>query len=157
MTSRSRVIGVSGMTGMGGRLPADRRRVAGAIGSFLWLVAAGCGPGRPPLVPVTGQVLMEGKPVAGASVMFVGDGRPATGVTDAGGRFVLGTWTNGDGVLAGEYVVCVTQQTVAGPGDSDYAVPNNLLPPVYGAVDTTPLRARVERGTTNDVRLELSP
>jgi hypothetical protein len=139
-----------------GSLMADRRCVAGVIGSITWLMAGGCGPVRPLLVPVAGHVFMDGKPVAGASVMFVGVSRPATGVTDAGGRFALGTWSSGDGAPAGEYVVCVTKQAVAGPGDNGYVVPQNLLPAVYGAVDTTPLRARVERGATNDVRLELS-
>lgn len=137
----------------------SRFRGAVLVCGMILLACAGCRPGRPLLVPVSGQVLLDGKPVGGASVVFVGEGRPATGVSDSSGRFSLGTWLVGDGAAAGDYIVCVTQESApASPAlaDDAYAVPRNLLPPAYGAVGTTPLRARIDRGQENHFQLELN-
>lgn len=65
------------------------------------VLLCGCGPSRPTTVPVSGTVLLDGEPVESAAVIFssVEGGRPATGITDAQGRFRLRTFDGNDGVL----------------------------------------------------------
>lgn len=67
----------------------------------------GCGPKLPGTVPVTGVIVHKGRPLAAATVVFVGppteSGRPAvaTGTTDQAGRFTLVTQAGRTGVAAG--------------------------------------------------------
>lgn len=76
----------------------------------------GCGSSGPEMAPVTGVVTLDGAPVADAAVMFMpeGGGRPATGVTDAEGKFALETAEPGDGALIGKHKVTVTGVKVTG-------------------------------------------
>jgi hypothetical protein len=91
---------------------------------LLWvpalLLTAGCGPTRPtgdvPVHPVKGQVLVDGKPLAGAQVTFhpADESKPGqdvarpTGQTDEEGRFRLMTYTRDDGAPAGSYLVSIS-------------------------------------------------
>ncbi|MHB9081972.1 MAG: hypothetical protein ACYC3X_31290 [Pirellulaceae bacterium] len=82
------------------------------------LVCVGCGEkaGVSGTVPVTGLVMLDGKPVAGASVTFSPTGkggRAAVGTTDAEGRYTLTTMKPGDGAIPGSYNVAISK-TVAG-------------------------------------------
>jgi hypothetical protein len=74
----------------------------------LLLTAAGCG-GKGKPVKVEGFVTLDDKPLPGATVTFapVGEGRPASGRTDADGSFRLTTFRSDDGALPGEYKVIV--------------------------------------------------
>src|SRR5437879_5545336 len=69
---------------------------------------AGCGAQR--TTPVEGVVLLDGKPLAGASIQFVPQekGRDATGETDKNGHFVMSTFQPRDGVLPGNYKVVIS-------------------------------------------------
>jgi len=71
----------------------------------------GCNQG-PSLAPVHGRLTCNGKPVKEAGVIFSPvpategakeSGKPATGSTDADGRFVLTTYKSGDGALVGKH------------------------------------------------------
>jgi hypothetical protein len=86
---------------------------------------AGCGDSRPDLVPIEGAVTLDGKPLEGAIVSFqpVADAeanekttyrRPSNGLTDAQGKFTLGTYADGDGIPEGEYLVGIYKREVAG-------------------------------------------
>jgi hypothetical protein len=79
----------------------------------LVLVVALVGCAKSCTSPVEGVVLLDGKPLAGASIMFVpqGSGRDATGQTDASGAFVMSTFQPRDGVLPGSYKVVITPST----------------------------------------------
>ena len=70
---------------------------------------AGCG-GK--YHSVTGQVVMDGEPLASAMVQFVpdegGGQKPASGMSDAQGHFRMGTDKPGDGVAPGKYKVIVS-------------------------------------------------
>ena len=74
------------------------------------LLLAGCGSSGPAMVKVSGTVMLDDKPVDGASVMFVpiATGRPAQGKTDADGKFTLETEKPGDGAQVGEYNVAIS-------------------------------------------------
>jgi hypothetical protein len=82
------------------------------------LIATGCGDGRPRIVPTSGVVLMNGKPLTGHAgfVRVVPAGtRSATGRIDpADGRFSLTTYEAGDGCVEGTHPVAVIVNTTIG-------------------------------------------
>lgn len=61
--------------------------------------------------PVSGTVTQKGKPIEGAIVAFTpeADGRPASGVTDASGKYILTTLVSGDGAVPGKYKVTIAK------------------------------------------------
>jgi hypothetical protein len=108
-------------------------------------LVAGCGAaGRVPVFPVQGQVLFNGKPAAGAQVVFHPAGKTGsdalrpTAQVDADGKFTLTTFTSGDGAPAGEYEVTVEQWVSK---NDDPAV--NVLPARYRQVRTSGLRVTI--------------
>lgn len=75
---------------------------------ILLLLASGCGDGRPSRVPVSGQVLIDGKPLTYGQIQFVPDGsRASRGVLDEQGRFSLSCFDKGDGAIPGQHTVLV--------------------------------------------------
>lgn len=134
-------------------------RTAAIVVALVGLAAAGCGSRQTALHDVTGDVFFEGKPVAGAGVLFCPEGRrPAGAVTDDGGCFRLRTWHEADGAVAGTHVVCVTKTVPAATkGESDYQETKNVLPPRYASPVTSPLRADVGPTGDNRFRFELEP
>lgn len=102
---------------------AVARMLAVALGAA---AVAGCGRSGPAVAYVQGLVLLDGKPVAEATIGFspIDRGRPAVGCTDDAGRFTL-TSTGGGraaaGAAVGEYVVVISKQVVepvSGPAAS---------------------------------------
>jgi len=138
------------------------------------LAAGGCGSGRPETVLVTGTVTYQGRPVEGANVMFnCASGRPAYGITDAEGRFELGTFSKDDGAIAGEHTVVISKYvtpngapvTVAGTGtepgqDSMRPAPNRqprqTIPERYTSPSRSPLQVKVTSDGDNDFMFELT-
>jgi hypothetical protein len=111
-------------------------------------------------VEVTGTVTYQGAPVEGARVMFHSEaGRPATGTTDAEGRFELMTFEPRDGAIPGQHKVTVTKRVeVDDPNqpDSPYKMVREMLPARYGNPERSGLTASVEPGGDNDFRFELT-
>ncbi|HXG12727.1 MAG TPA: metallophosphoesterase [Gemmataceae bacterium] len=111
-----------------------------------------------PVQPVRGRVLLDGKPIADAHVVFheqkPGAVRPLRldAYTEADGTFVLTTYDRHDGAPAGEYVVTLVWQK-PDPTDPDKLGPN-LLPERYAKPATSPLRFTVKEGT-NDLVIEV--
>jgi hypothetical protein len=122
-------------------------------------LTAGCGSGRPKCVAVSGVVTYQGKPVEGATVIFMPPkSRPATGFTDAQGRFTLQTFSAGDGGVLGEHVVCITK-TVIDPNaanKSPYSKTKSVLPARYGTPLKSPLKATVTGEGPNDFHFDLT-
>jgi hypothetical protein len=99
--------------------------VAGALGSAVCLLVAGCGGQQHALVPVSGRVVLDGKGLANAEVTF----EPAAegtdplhpppnsfGYTDEDGYFSLKTVQTGeDGAVPGQHVVRIRVK----PGEYD--------------------------------------
>ena len=70
---------------------------------------AGCGDGQRGRVHVSGQVLIDGKPLTVGTVGFVPtDARAAFGSIGADGRFTLTSFEPGDGVVPGTHRVSVS-------------------------------------------------
>ena len=69
----------------------------------------------PNIVPVKGTVLLDGKPLEGAAVLFQpkADERPAVGITDKRGTFHLTTRRQGDGAHVGLNKVSITKESDA--------------------------------------------
>lgn len=72
------------------------------------MVTSGCSDSRPERVPVSGVVLIDGKPLTSGYIQFTPpDSRPAKATLDADGRFSLSTFKPGDGCVLGTHVVTV--------------------------------------------------
>lgn len=127
------------------------------------LLAAGCGGSedRTPVHPAGGTVLLDGKPFAKATVVFLPakpQGRspedPAAAArvaeTDDQGRFTLSTYEADDGAPAGEYVVTVQPAPPASVEDTDGRPPVAPRPSAalakYGTAKTSPLKFTVKDG-----------
>src|SRR5688572_18827196 len=86
-----------------------KHHVRRTLGAAMVLVTflAGCSKG-PNIVPVTGQVTRDGKPVAGLMLNFMPeDGRPSWAITDAEGKYELQYSKSYEGGLAGKHKVFV--------------------------------------------------
>ena len=119
----------------------------------LCVALCGCGgrSNRPELAAVSGQLTYRGKPVAGATVSFMGHGspRPAIGVTDAEGRFQLTTFEPNDGAVLGTHVV-----TVYKPANQiePMGIDPNLDPQAYArAMDEAAARAMKAQAAGSDL------
>ncbi|MGA2031269.1 MAG: hypothetical protein ABSG68_03345 [Thermoguttaceae bacterium] len=124
-------------------------------GLALAAALAGCSraPARLPVQPVEGQVLWNGKPLAGAAVVFYPQGWQTDGSTRApraqtgsDGKFHIGTYDKGDGAPEGQYLVTVVHFPMV-PRGSDVVPGPNVLPKKYASPKTTDLHVQVTKGT----------
>jgi hypothetical protein len=77
--------------------------------ALLVFFASGCGDGRPARVPVSGQVLIDGKPLSFGDIMFVPEtGRASQSKLNENGRFTLVCFEDNDGAVLGTHMVSVT-------------------------------------------------
>jgi hypothetical protein len=153
--------------------------------SIACAVLAGCGRSQkwPALTePATAVVRLDGKPVEGALVILgpVGKGYASQGTTAADGRAMLTTFRSGDGAVVGQYRVLVSWEEVrpnpavtipdptvdleahraaleaANRAGIPHVLRRQLLPEHYVSFDTSGLDAEIQRGSVNEVVLELS-
>ncbi len=125
----------------------------------------GCS-GASQVAPVEGVVNLDGKPVAGALVIFEPDGEApvqSTGVTDEFGQFRLRSNDGRLGAVVGTHRVVVrgaSSFAVATDKEADEVTPvadtsATAIPSDYLRIDRTPLRQEVT-ATANSVSIELS-
>lgn len=141
-----------------------------AAASCIVLVASGCGKPAPQVQFVEGFLVLDGEPVADATVVFVPqaeDGLVATGRSSADGRFTLTSVRGGKpngGALVGEYTVTFSKADydLRGTGktrddDMDGVPLINFIPPQYGDAEKSGLKATVKKGKNvgPDFRFEL--
>jgi hypothetical protein len=87
-------------------------------------ICGGCSDGRPERVPVSGQILIDGAPLAHGSILFhAKDHRPAIGSLDSQGRFQLSTYEPGDGCVPGTHAVSIDAGEVIGPTSTRWHAP----------------------------------
>jgi hypothetical protein len=134
-------------------------------------IAIGCGDGVPkgkPLAPAKGVVKYNGKPVAGATVLFSPkDGSPSTGMTDKDGNFTVTTGGR-PGAELGKCKVLVTKTTATADGKPPAAMsPKDMekmassgmfsqsakseIPARYTSLEGTNLEADVSADGTKNV------
>jgi len=136
------------------------------------LCCFGCkGGGLPGLVPCSGVVTLDDKPLEGATVMLIprdssGSLRNAIGVTDATGKFRMTTLQENDGVMPGTYTVTVTKFEKTGEvvtlSDKDPETGQNItfepsanrLPAAYEKMDS-PLEITVPKGGIKTAAFDL--
>jgi hypothetical protein len=83
---------------------------------ILSLLTIGCGDGRPDRVPVSGQVLIDGKPLTCGGVTFIPDGhRASSGTIDANGHFTLSCYGENDGAVPGKHKIEVMASQMVKP------------------------------------------
>jgi len=137
-------------------------------GSLAWM---GCAPaGLEGTIAASGTVTHNGQPVEGATVVFSpeGEGRAASGLTDASGRFQLQTLNPDDGVLPGKYQVAISKTQVEGGmseeesqaytaehGKSPEVTVKDLLPEKYKSPATSGLAAEVTASDKNEFTFDL--
>lgn len=135
-----------------------------AFGLVVGLMSVGCGDGTnwPKRYPVSGKVLVDGKPAERAVVTFHplaphSDGKsyaPST-FTDDDGAFKLTTIDAGDGAPPGEYAVTIVANYVS-KGGQDVQVPD-LLKGKYADPKSTPLKVTVKAESNALSPFDLNP
>lgn len=91
---------------------------------FLCLLVVHGGDQRPVRVPVSGQVLLDGKPLTHGMIVFVPQqGRASTGSLDEQGRYMLTCFDGHDGTVPGKYRVEIAADGVPAEGDPPWPVP----------------------------------
>ncbi len=147
-------------------------RIRHPLYACLILALAGCGgSGNYKLAPVSGKVILDGKPLPGATVRFEpievprgseGMGVISAGMTNEQGEFRLTTVMGDRGAVVGTHRVMVSTMKVEPEKDVLYddteevvevSVPE-LVPTQYQGQDST-LRFTVPAGGTSDAELDL--
>jgi hypothetical protein len=146
----------------------QRNWIAVVLGTAL----AGCGdsiegPTIEKVVPVSGTLTFQGKPLEYFQVSFQPtDGRRAAlGVTDANGKFTLGTNDVGDGAPPGSHKVAVVWvgpqgdvaagQEVIIDDPSLLPKPSVQIPARYANPETSQLSQEVPSGGVTDLKIDL--
>jgi hypothetical protein len=114
------------------------------------------------VVPVTGQVTYDGRPIEGANVIFSpldgGQTLASQSVTDQEGRFEMRTHTAGgkfeSGIAPGKYAVAITKLDTSAISTT-LAPPKDVLPRKYGNPQTSGFTAEVAVGNENDFEFAL--
>ncbi|QEG35213.1 hypothetical protein [Bythopirellula goksoeyrii] len=128
------------------------------------LLLSGCGDSRPSTFPVVGTVeFADGTPVRFGVIEFIPEksGPSARGKIDQQGRFVLGTFTNDDGAVAGRHGVVIVQHFSSGavpPGDhtheSSHTEESSVVDIRFSQLGLSPLSATIEE-ENNEVNLRV--
>lgn len=117
------------------------------------VIPVGCskGPTPPRLVPVSGKLIYQNKPVPLAWLRFypdapqAGQGFVADGQCKQDGTFTLQTYPHGPGAVPGRYKVVITLEA-RGAG-----IPNRYADP-----EQTPLRVEIQEEGAPDLLLRLT-
>lgn len=114
-------------------------------------------------VPASGTLTFNGVPLEYYQVAFFPDNnRPAVGITDADGKFTLGTNGENDGAVVGMHRVAVTY--VGKPSDNpDEGImeftppppPKHKIPGKYNAAETSGIMLEIPSDGTSDLALDL--
>jgi hypothetical protein len=119
------------------------------------------------LVPVSGTVRLDGKPLARATVTFIPDGATkgfgSEAVTNEAGEFRLKSRRTGDGAVAGTYKVTISKRLMPDGSepvfdDKTTAITSpakETLPPTYSTREKTTLTATVPEGGTSTLEFVL--
>lgn len=116
----------------------------------MWATLAGCMDGEPQLVPVSGKVLIDGKPVTRGVIRFVPkQGRPFSSAILADGSFDLASPSvskevENRGVYPGRYRVAVAASELIGEDSIRWYAPK-----MYADFRTSGLEITVDKPTDN--------
>jgi len=136
---------------------------------FFAVISCGCTSSYAPQaeqaasVPAAGLITWKGQPLPGFRItLHPADGqRPAAGVSDAEGRFVLGTNSPNDGSVVGTHKVSVIwEQPVddglgTAPADPAAQKPPVDLPAKFASPETSGLSLEIPSGGSSTLQLTL--
>lgn len=151
-----------------------RANLCSSVAQFLLpiaVIALGCSPsGQVKTYPVKGLITFEGKPmVGGGSISLIPttnqSGKAPGGMINPDGTYVLGTYTETDGSMTGDFKVVIFQETAKeGQAAPDGAAPTatastsvpvaDRIPILYANDRQTPLTAKIE-AKPNEINFEL--
>jgi hypothetical protein len=136
------------------------------------IASPGCTPKLPPVVPASGTLYLDGKPLPFATIEFVptlddfGASSNSTALTDEHGRFTLVcNHLQQPGAVVATHKVIVNEYTpddMRGPGQkaqqqyAEYSakLKNRPIPPQYALISRTPVTVEVKAGqNTYDIYL----
>lgn len=125
-------------------------------------IVVGCGPkGRPAVktVKVSGAAMLDGKPLDGAKVNFVGPDFAGIATTDSSGRFELDAQPGENTVFIQKVEGASSDPRLAefqsdGPGGKD--APKELVPAKYSDPSKTELKFTVPDGGATDANFDMS-
>ena len=104
-----------------------RWRSRTTFAGLLLVTLVGCGDGRRERVPVSGQVLIDGKPLTRGDILFAPlEGRSSRGRLDQEGRFTLTCYDDGDGAVIGTHQVAITSGEGVSPTKTRWFAPKKL-------------------------------
>ena len=110
------------------------------------LAATGCGRGVK-LVPVTGTVMLDGKPLEFGAVMVQPKAGPAAQARiNPDGTFRLGTFKPDDGAIPGPATIRVICRKDITPPGGEMVFGPNLIPDRYSRFDSSGLTAEIAAG-----------
>lgn len=124
-------------------LRLNGNRAALVFCGLLLLTIAGCNGNVRPLAPVSGRITLDGKPLAGGSVVVqpvappgsVIAGKGSVAFCDADGRYQLETIDGKPGAVIGEHRVRIygprKQKSTAVDGDTRGAATGDIVPKKY--------------------------
>lgn len=144
-------------------------RTAGLV-SFLLLATLGCGGSdRVRVYPVSGTVTLDGQPMkGGGSIAFFPTGKQVGktpgGEIDDSGNYVLNTYGEADGAMAGPFRVVISQVTANEPEPTPDGTPppqqsnalpaKDFIPLIYSDAQNSPLTATVDE-SPNEINFDL--
>ncbi len=116
------------------------------------------------MAPVSGRVLMDGKPLSFGYVVFYPDqGQPSQGEIGEGGAFSMSSFTPGDGAIIGDHQVTVLCYQGHSPearakqqGPGEISLGRNLIPLAYTRSGMSGLTVNVPPEGLSDYAIELS-
>ncbi len=134
----------------------------------IFVILVGCEPPQPtaeifPTVPAAGVLTYKGQPLAKHHVTFdpMDGRRAASGVTDAEGKFILGTNDTGDGAVVGIHTVTI----VAAPpvdtvepgqeGPGMMPIPQSTIPEKFSNKDTSGLTQTIPESGDREIKIDL--
>lgn len=136
----------------------------------IWVMGCGGKPAGPEVIPVSGTVTLDGKPLADARVTFypqVPKVNPSIGMTNAEGKYQLSHGA-ARGAVPGSYKVIVEhyvmpdgkpfKQDQEGMDIEQMKMQGKVAPGVpaqYSDVNQSPLKGEVTKGKTNVIDLAL--
>ena len=116
----------------------SRSRACAALALVALASTAGCSEGLPARVPVSGVVLIDGKPLTRGSIMVIPAGeRAAGGDIGADGRFSLTTYQLNDGVVPGTHRVAIQSNEHIGERDTRWLAPKKYKDPAASGLTVT--------------------
>lgn len=123
------------------------------------VIVCGCSnSGQLETAPVSGRVLLDGKPLPFGVVTFIPSlGRAAKGEVQADGSFRLGTYKGDDGAIIGKHKVSVIAIRPPASGESSAERTDNvfLLPSRYAIAEESGFEFEVKANDANKFILEL--